>query len=270
MSYPAFREPKYRGVRRASGVLTVGVGNRVPLREWLALASRSPEHGPNWAVVKLPVIACEVEGEDGTAVPSVPSMVESTVRESVAGSVDAYSNGELVVLGPKGWRCFGWRDASGSGMEIVPSSMEERPVEHRGEAIVVQRWSGGASGRSEVVRIGTPLFPKLAARVESQRKAADADEDEKIRMEPWDGEEVHTPERNEAWFMDGPNAEGSGTLTTGLAASSLPIGGAVRLLTMAPGEAGDQLPDLTLIAVRLGPDRNPLVSEIISDWTSRR
>jgi hypothetical protein len=170
-----------------------------------------------------------------------------------------YSTGELGVLAPRGWHCFGLYGSSGSGLHVGPTPFGGRQLfaddwtGFHGPAVEVQWRCGGTSGRMTVAEFIAMVFPtKLDFTLEIMRGFDMKPSDFHFGRYPDDQLIYRTPTAlrytTPAW------KEGLGTKSW-LKANDRPIQGAA-LLT-------GEFPDLLHLAARLPDHQSALAAAIL-------
>lgn len=124
----------------------------------------------------VPFVGCPSDGQTGPQ----PAPVHREVPRlgAVAASRLAfYASGDLGVLAPRGWHCFGLYGSNGSILVVTPQRLGARELLSpesqalRGPAVQVTLSLGGTSGRFEVARVVARAFPAqmdFARRVEAE------------------------------------------------------------------------------------------------------
>jgi hypothetical protein len=124
----------------------------------------------------VPFVGCPSDGQTGPQPPPVHREVPRVGR-AAAASLAFYASGDLGVLAPRGWHCFGLYGSNGSILIVTPQNLGARellsPESHplRGPVVQVALSLGGTSGRFEVARVIARAFPAqmaFARRVEAE------------------------------------------------------------------------------------------------------
>jgi hypothetical protein len=136
----------------------------------LALAAAPPAGG------NVPFVGCASDGQTGPQPAPVHREVPR-VANAAAASLAYYASGDLGVLAPRGWHCFGLYGSNGSILIVTPQRLgtdellgaESRPL--RGPVVQIALSLGGTSGRFEVAGVIARAFPAqidFARRVEAE------------------------------------------------------------------------------------------------------
>lgn len=213
----------------------------------------------------MPVFACAVDGQLGPQSPTVPATGKALIPASQVNALALYSDGGFMVLAPRDWRCVASYGSSGSHIRVVPPDAAVADSQLRfgkieTEAVVLDHWSGGTSGRFEVAGVGGPVFRNLAQFISTVQNSVPGTQ---IRTSPWPQEKVQTVSAPLIRFEDPPSVAGTGTNETGLSVSKVGINGIVREVPTANAI------DLMVGAVRLEKSRAALTPTIVADMEER-
>ena len=92
------------------------------------------------------------------------------VDGALARRLAYYASGDLGVLGPRGWHCFGLYGSNGSILIVTPErhggDLFASGSGLKGPAIQLTAALGDTSGRFEVARVAARLFPSRRAFVD--------------------------------------------------------------------------------------------------------
>jgi hypothetical protein len=140
----------------------------------------TPETSP---IARIAIVPCPtVYASPGESMPPLGDTMTATVTATLAETVTFYSNGDLTILGPKGWDCAATAGADGTGrMAITPpgQALAPPPASPAPDAQAVTAVSGG-SCIDCIARMACPFFPE-AARLTSGPCGSDIPADEIIR-----------------------------------------------------------------------------------------
>jgi len=121
-------------------------------------------------------VGCPSDGQQGPQ-PAPRSGSVPPVTPIAAARLAYYSSGELGVLAPRGWHCFGLYGSNGSMLIVTPQHLDARgllsPESHpiSGPVVQIALSLGGTSGRFEVATVVARAFPAqidFARRVETE------------------------------------------------------------------------------------------------------
>jgi hypothetical protein len=236
----------------------------IALTTWLpsSLFAQAKSQSPGQAApaVRVPFVGCNSDGQQGPqATPKgTAKLVQMDAR---AAKRLAYYQAENPpsVLAPRGWYCFGTYGSSGSNLFVAPQPIKSDDLfsttwsGFTGPAIQASESIGDTSGRFEVARVITRVFPAQKAFVvgvikEGIEPASD------FPFGPCPKDKLIFQSRWIVEYQTPPHSEGLGTMSR-LRANDYPINGAAILQ--------GQTPDLLFLGVRLPPDMNDLASPIV-------
>jgi len=130
----------------------------------LALAAAAPAHG------NVAFVGCPSDGQTGPR-PAPRRGVVPHVPRAFASRLAYYASGDLGVLAPRGWHCFGLYGSNGSVLIVTPQVVRDplSATRLRGPAVQIGESLGATSGRFEVARVIAQAFP---ARLDFARRVA--------------------------------------------------------------------------------------------------
>jgi hypothetical protein len=204
-------------------------------------------------------VGCASDGQMGPVVaPEVITGVP-TVSGKAAGRLAYYAMGDLGVLAPLGWHCFGLYGSNGAQLIVTPERHDAHDLLEgteglTGPAVQIVALSGETSGRFEVAKAVSRLFPAYRTfvdRVVSEGIEPRSD----FPAAPYPADRLEHKSDREAEFLTPANADGIGTQSR-LVKSDTPIVGFVQL-------SPDRGMDLTEIFVRMPPELVGLATPIV-------
>jgi hypothetical protein len=203
-------------------------------------------------VAQVPVVACPTTyASPGQTMPPVGTTQTATITESVAATVTFYSNGELTVLGPKGWQCSATIATDGSARMAITPPDRPWPAGSATPPPDTQAVTAISSGSCTdcVATLACVLFPE-AGQLTDAACAATLPAQEAISR----------PLPRSAAFVDPPGVAGTGD----------PSGGqyrAVGFLVFDPGgkaAGGSSLPPSAMkVTCTLDASMAPICDEIV-------
>jgi hypothetical protein len=212
----------------------------------------------------VPFVGCPSDGQQGPqpaprrgAVPAVPA--------PAAAQLAYYASGDLGVLAPRGWHCFGLYGSNGSILIVTPEPHGARdllaspPSPLRGPAVQISSSSGGTSGRFEVANVIARAFP---AQMAFARRVAAEGIGDPLPRGPYPTDHMARLRPNAAGYTTPAGREGLGT-DSRLVPSDRPIDGLAVLDT-----SGDW--NLLKLDVRLPAAQAGLATPILNAELPRR
>jgi hypothetical protein len=159
-------------------------------------------------VARIAVVPCPTEyAAPGETMPPLESTMTATVTPPVAAAVSFYSNGDLTILGPIGWRCSAVLGVDGTTrMAITPP---DRPwptgTSTPAPDLPAVTAVGGGSCAACIARMACALFPEAS-------KLADGTCPTGVPAQ----ERVRRPLPRTAVFEDPPGVAGTGEPSGGV------------------------------------------------------
>jgi hypothetical protein len=167
-----------------------------------------------------------------------------------------YSSGDLGVLGPRGWHCFGLYGSNGSVLIVTPephgADLFDPNSELNGPAIQLSFSNGDTSGRFEVAQVAARLFPVEKPYVERVIRE-NIEPGTEFPRGPFPGDRIRRLSPVEVEFQTPAHADGMGTRSR-LAKNGDPISGFAKMTK-------DN--NLVLLVTRLPPPLRYLTSAIV-------
>ncbi|MDO9336920.1 MAG: hypothetical protein Q7T61_11015 [Caulobacter sp.] len=115
----------------------------------------------------VPFVGCASDGQMGPVEAPDGKGQSPTAPAAVAGRLAYYASGDLAVLAPRGWHCFGLYGSNGAGLYVTPEphgeALFDLPAPLTGPIVQVHFSYSGTSGRFEVARVIARLFPARKA-----------------------------------------------------------------------------------------------------------
>jgi hypothetical protein len=127
---------------------------------WLALAGAASAATP----ARMPFVGCASDGQMGPQ-PAPRQSPTPHVSPAAAQRLAYYASGDLGVLAPRGWHCFGLYGSNGSILIVTPERHAARDLLSatasplRGPAVQITESLGATSGRFAVARTIAQAFP---------------------------------------------------------------------------------------------------------------
>jgi hypothetical protein len=230
------------------------------------------------ALESVPFVGCSGDGQMGPIAAKTGEPMQVHLNLADANRLAFYNNGwSGGVLAPRDWHCFVLYGSNGVFLAVAPDLDPSkgfeaiRKADLFGPAVVLDVWSGGASGRFAVATYAARLFPREAhdyiERIARMEDAVDhGDFRHSLRFKPYPADILKRKSRFQVEFETPPRREGLGTsgFPRIYAVSSDPIYGVVTL------SGKREWPDLLLLAVRLPRELRSLRSAIIEDIAARK
>jgi hypothetical protein len=219
--------------------------------------------------IDLPVVGCPLVDMSGPQPVSVPDSLAATIPGEWASALSFYSDEELWVLGPKGWRCSGGGGTGGVSLDVtrepLPSTGSDAHFSVEGVFVVLYGSSTGP-GASSVLSVGGRLFPLIR---ELAKVAALNPQTELFAphrpIAPWPGEKIEQVSPTVIRFYDPPAVKGTGKFS----GRGNPVEG-VAVLTEDGGQpVVASLPSLVVVSVSLPPSDRSLTKPILDDAIQR-
>jgi hypothetical protein len=218
---------------------------------------------PAVAVGKVPFVGCHREGQAGTTggpISAPPSAKVPAVSGPATGVLAYYWSGDLGVLAPRGWHCFGFYGSGGYSLLVTPYTRQtgdfyNRRLRFLGPAVEVTFNYGRTSGRTAVLDAIGRYFPAHRGFIR---------ETDKIDLllgplprGPYPTDSIQRRSADSVRY--GTPAGKSGQGTTGLLAPGPePVEGIRKLVNLRDG------PDLLAVNVRLPAAAAALTDVILS------
>src|SRR5436190_3374384 len=114
----------------------------------------------------VPFVGCPADGQSGPIAPPKGQPKVVSLGDLPAGGI-AYYKGDQApgVFAPAGWHCRVWYGSSGSTLVVTPTPLDTTHFPKvAGPAVEMSVSYGGTSGRFNVARYASRLFPRLLAR----------------------------------------------------------------------------------------------------------
>lgn len=213
------------------------------------------------AQVSVPFVGCAADGQTG---PQRAPRHRATPRlaPALAARIAYYASGDLAVLGPRGWHCFGLYGSNGSVLIVTPARLGPHQLDSlSGPAIQLSYSFGGTSGRFAVAVLIARLFPAHMAF--ARQVAAEGIMTEPLPSGPYPADRLARRGQSEVRYLTPGGRDGLGT-ESHLARGAEPVRGTVLLLS---DEANDG-PDALKLDVRL-PARMAALADTIIDGVHR-
>lgn len=212
----------------------------------------------------VPFVGCPSDGQQGPQ-PAPRSGTVPAVPAAAAAQLAYYASGDLGVLAPRGWHCFGLYGSNGSILIVTPEPHGSRDLlaypsqPLRGPAVQLTWSDGGTSGRFEVARVIALAFP---AQMAFARRVAAEGIGDPLPSGPYPTDHMVRLRPNAVGYTTPAGREGLGTASR-LAPSGRPIDGLAVLDT-----TGDW--NLIKIDVRLPAAQAGLATPILNAELPRR
>lgn len=214
------------------------------------------------AAPPVPFVGCPADGQLRPQRAPRSGAVPRAVPAAAATRLAYYSMGELGVLAPRGWHCFGLSGSDGSILFVTPARQTFATLNDeaglRGPAVQVTLSYGGTSGRFAVAEAIARLFPAHMAF--ARQVAAEGIMAEPLPTGPYPGDRLIRLSPTEIAYATPGEREGLGTQNR-LARGRDPVEGVVIL---QPGEGRDEEPNLIKLDLRLPPALAPLAPAIVA------
>lgn len=217
------------------------------------------------SLATVPFVGCPADGQQGPDAAPRGEPKPLAIPHSAAAQLAWYEyrgdQGQIGVLGPRGWHCFATIGSSGVSLYVAPEPLNATKIlEHKnwrgftGPAIQLSESEGGTSGRFEVAQVIARVFPAHRDFVHSVvAEGLEPASDFPAGAFPTDHLTYKTKELVE--FTTPAHHKGLGTMSW-LLPSDEPIHGVARLST-----DGDT--DLLQLNVRLPANISSLASAIL-------
>ncbi|WP_147432434.1 hypothetical protein [Pararobbsia silviterrae] len=205
--------------------------------------------------VSVPFVGCASDGQLGHR-PAPRASKTPQLPAAVASRLAWYSLGDVGVLGPRGWTCFGYYGSAGTTLVVIADTSRKQALHSdegiRGDAIQWSTSYGQTSGRFEAAKIAARLFPERKAFVDTiidegvlPREAFD--------NTPFPHDRIRRFGSDQVSFETAPHENGLGTMSR-LASSDDPIDGMASM---------NDDNDVTLLVVRVDAALRDLVPAIL-------
>jgi hypothetical protein len=246
----------------ANNASSAALANTAPANVALANAV-APLAAATPVATTVPFVGCAQDGQGGPQ-PAPTGQPKTVVMDPTAATrLVYYTAGNVGVLGPKGWYCFGVYGSDGTVLYIAPGPIQSSNVLSQtwtagaGAAIVAAFSSGDTSGRFTVAKAIARIFP--ARRNFAQSVISEGIEPpDHFPTGPFSTDRTVTKSDTVVEYETPAGAQGLGTTFSRLAAGASPIDGAAVLQ--------GQTPDLVFLAVRLTPDLQGLSPAIVQQF----
>jgi hypothetical protein len=217
------------------------------------------------AQVSVPFVGCPADGQQGPVVapsgrPRVVAL-PTDIASKLAWYETAEDGGNLGVLAPRGWHCFGTYGSNGSSLYVAPEPLDadkvlfqKQWIGFHGPAIQLSLSIGDTSGRFEVAQIIARVFPayrSFANKVIAEKLEPASD----FTFGPFPSDRLRYPSRRVVRFITPANTKGLET-NSWLLPSATPIQGVCVLFPK------DDM-DLQMLAVRLESGQQALAAQIV-------
>jgi hypothetical protein len=212
---------------------------------------------------RVPFVGCASDGQQGPQ-PAPRSGHVPTVPAAAAAQLAYYASGDLGVLAPRGWHCFGLYGSNGSILIVTPERHGARdllsaPSPLRGPAVQISWSYGGTSGRFEVANVIARAFP---AHMDFARRVAAEGIGDPLPSGPYSADRMVRLRPNVLAYTTPAGRQGLGT-DSRLAPDDRPIDG---LAVLDP--TGDV--NLVKLDVRLPAAQGGLARVILNGELPRR
>lgn len=220
----------------------------------------TPQDQPKDAVVRVPFVGCESDGQVGPVKAPTGELKEVEIPADAAQRLAFYrSKYGLGTLAPRGWHCFGTYGSHGLTLYISPEPIKADDIlspnwkGFSGPGIQLSELSGDTSGRFAVARIVARVFPERSQFV--QQVIHEGFEPESaFPTGPYPNDKMTQRGSNIVEFQTPANTEGLGTHSR-LLRNDTPINGVVILY-------GNE-PNLLQLSVRTSGQDGELATAII-------
>jgi len=210
----------------------------------------------------VPFVGCPSDGQQGPQHAPPSGAVPGAVAPAAAAGLAYYSTGEIGVLAPRGWHCFGLSGSNGSILFVTPARQSFATLNDsaglRGPAIQISLSYGGTSGRFAVAQAIARLFP--AHRAFAEQVAEEGIMTEPLPAGPYPDDRLVRLSPTEVAFTTPGGRTGLGTQNR-FARGEDPVEGIVILL---PDGADEEI-DLVKLDLRLPATLAPLAPAIVAE-----
>ena len=211
----------------------------------------------------VPFVGCAQDGQGGPQPPPTGQPKTVVMDPAAAAKLVYYTAGNVGVLGPKGWYCFGAYGSDGTVLYVAPGPIQSNNVLSQtwtagaGQALVASFSSGDTSGRFAVAKAIARIFP--ARRNFAQSVISEGIEPAShFPTGPFSTDRTVTKSDTVVEYETPAGVQGLGTTFSRLTPGAGAIDGAALLLGATP--------DLAFLAVRLTPDLQPLTPAIVQQF----
>ena len=160
-------------------------------------------------------------------------------------------------MAPRDWACLGLLGSDGSTLLVTPEPFDTLSRPLSGPAVVLDRVSGGTSGRFEVAKIVARVFPEYTAFVQRVTNLFEFFEPQVVYGPYLTDTLTYRWGTRTVEYRTPPNSQGLGTSTSRLGENGDPIDG----VAMVEGE----IPELLFLSIRLPSELRVLAPLIIAD-----
>lgn len=202
------------------------------IRAGLALLALAWAGAAPAAPGRVPFVGCASDGQQGPQAAPRRATVPAVPR-AAASQLAYYVSGDLGVLAPRGWHCFGLYGSNGAILIVTPQRLGARellrgatPSLH-GPAIQISDSLGGTSGRFEVARVIALAFP---AQMDFARRVAAEGIGDPLPTGPYPSDRIVRLRPTVVGYRTPSGREGLGTASR-LAPDDRPIDGLAILDT---------------------------------------
>lgn len=213
------------------------------------------------AQVAVPFVGCRSDGQQGPQPAPTGKSKQVQVDSATAAALAFYqSEGDLGILAPRGWYCFGTYGSSGATLMISSQPIDASKI-FSGSWLGLPEWAmvfsesyGDTSGRFTVGEVIARVFPAYRSYVTELTKDPDFPPTPTV---PYPNDTLTYKTKSIVEYRTPPHAKGLGTRSW-LKPSENPIEGVAMLVGQAP--------NLRLLSVRLPPAISPLTTVIIHQF----
>ncbi|CAM2143952.1 exported protein of unknown function [Pararobbsia alpina] len=203
----------------------------------------------------VPYVGCASDGQLGFR-PAPPVSKTPQVPAELASRLAWYSVGDIGVLAPRGWQCFGYYGSSGTILLVIADYSRKLGLNSGndvdGQAIELGTSYGQTSGRFEAAKIAARLFPDRKAFVDSVAGEGILPREE-FDNRPFPHDQVRRLRSDQVSFETPAREDGLGTMSR-LVKSDDPIEGMASM---------NEENDATMLVVRVDSASRDLVPTIL-------
>jgi hypothetical protein len=224
-----------------------------------SLASAPPASAgtiPRAPFPAVPVTSCPtISGGDQAAAPRIPSRLPLAASTATAGRLAFYSDGFVILLGPRGWSCRGVDAADGSlSLSVFPRGHTDPLLGHvSADAAGITAFID-YTGHGPGALLVCSLFPQSAAAALARGITS--------CPAPPRREQLERPTPDVVIFRDPPGVAGTGSPSGGRNAAS----GLVSFPQLRPEPSSVPVAKATC---SLPPSMTALCSAIVADFLTR-
>ena len=131
---------------------------------------KAPAAVPRMAVVEVPFVGCQSDGQVGAIDAPKGTTVSLPIGAEAAQKLAYYKAASaLGVLAPRGWHCVRIYGSGSEVLYVVPRPIDMNPLfsskwrDDTGPAVILSNAFGDTSGRFEVAAVAARVFPAYRA-----------------------------------------------------------------------------------------------------------